>query len=230
MATLREIVYDISEKLNITSDDSKFSEEHIAFLVNAKRNMLLSQKMSNLKKTVPQEAIQGICLGLEVDEQCFEDINVLKSIVKVPATLDNTGRNQLIKAYPVNNNFTKNFNIIDYSRLPFVGAQKYNNKQIYVTVDPDSYLLVYNSDNRHLMLEELKIEGVFEDPESAWTLSCETVSGDFWDKQYPIDGSLLSILIDQVSQNLIIKYKIPEDEINNSEDNITIEDARRQRV
>ena len=44
--------------------------------------MLLSQKMTNLKKTVPQEAIQGICLALEVDEQCFEDINVLKSILK----------------------------------------------------------------------------------------------------------------------------------------------------
>lgn len=230
MATLREIIYDVHERLNAYSDDTRVSEEHIAFLVGGKRNMLLQQSMSRLSKTVPQEAIQTICLSVAIDELCFEDINTLKSTVPVPATLRNTGRNDLVKTYPVGSNFVKNFNVIDYSRLPFVGSEKYNSKQVFITVDPDSYLLIYNSESKHLMLETIKIEGVFEEPEAAYNLSCETTTVDFWDTQYPIDGGLLDPLKTQVLQDLLLKYKIPKDEINDGEDNIQIQDARRQRL
>lgn len=229
MSTLREIIYDIHERLNAYSDDTRVSEEHIAFLVGNKRNMLMEQAMSRLSKKIPQETIQAVCFTMEVDELCFQDVNTLKSSIAVPPTLQNTGRSDLVKAYPVGSNFVKNFNIIDYSRLPFVGAEQYNSKQIFITVDPDSYLLVYNSDNKHLMLEQIKIEGVFENPEEAYNISCESSDVDFWDVQYPIKAGLLDPLKTQVLQDLLLKYKISKDEINDGEDNAQMQNGRRQK-
>jgi len=218
MATLNNIIYDVLEKLNAYSDDTDFSEEHIAFLVNTKRSMLLQQLMSNTRRELPQEAIQTVCMSLEIDDDCFDEFKVLKSINKVPATISNTGRSNLIKAYPVSTRMFKKINIIDYSRLPFLQAEKYLHNQLFVTIDPDSYLIVFNIQEKHLMLEELKIEGIFEDPELANDLSCDSTDEDFWDMQYPIDGSLIDPLKNSIVQELLMKYQLPQDQINDGED------------
>ena len=230
MATLNELIYDVMDSLNVSSDDTRFTEEHVAFQINSARNLLQKQALSNPSKVMPQEALQVICLDLTQDELCFDDINTMKSTVKVPATLENTGRSNLVKAYPSGSHFVKNWNIIDYSRLPFVSAEKYNGNQIFITVDPKSNVIVYNSDSKHLLLEKIELEGLFENPEEAYNLSCDNDGTDFWETQYPIDSGLIKPLKDLVLQGLIPKYKLPEDEINDGEDNIQIEDARRQRL
>lgn len=219
MATKKEIIYDVLEHLNAYSDDIKFSEEHISFIIDNKRNMLLSQYLSNLKKEIPQEAIQSICLPLEIDKNCFEDIQVLKSKIKIPSTLENTGRNNIIQAY-TGSRFFKNLNIVDYSRLPFLASEKYNDNMLYLSIDPKSYLVVYNKKNNHLLLEQLEIEGIFENPEEAYELSCDSVNNncDFYDSQYPIKSDLIDIIVNETVKQLLIKYKLPTDNINNGED------------
>ena len=42
--TYREIIYMCLDALKITSDDAIFNEDHILFLVNKYRNLLLQQK------------------------------------------------------------------------------------------------------------------------------------------------------------------------------------------
>lgn len=225
--TLREIIYDVLEHLNAYSDDTKFSEEHIAFIVNNKRNMLLKQYMSNLRKEVPKEAIQSICIPLEIDNSCFDDMKVLKSTIKIPSTLENTGRSNIIKAYS-GNKFAKNINIIDYNRIPFVDAEKYNSKQLFIAVDTKSNLIVYNSSNNHLLLESIELDIVAENPEEAYALSCEASTNcDFYDAHYPIEAALIDALKMQVVNDLLLKYKIPQDEINDGENTIAIERNQR---
>lgn len=239
--TLRQIIYDVFEHLNAYSDDIKLSEEHIAFVVNNKRNMLLKQYMSNLKKEIPQEAIQTVCMPLELDPNCFEGLEVLKSTTKIPPTLDNTGRSNIIKAYG-GLRFTKNINIVDYSRIPFVGSEPYTSKQLYVSVDPRSYLIVFNTEGSHKVLEQLEIEGVFENPEEAYELRCdkpvsensfetlEDPNCDFYDQQYPIESALISPMVMQIVQELLLKYQIPIDHINNAESDAKFEDVRFRRT
>jgi len=218
--TLREIIYDVLETLNAYSDDITISEEQIAFIVNNKRNMLLKQYMSNLRKEIPFEAIQNICLPLAADESCFDDITVLKSTSKVPGTLDNTGRSSIIKAYG-GTRFQKNINVIDYSRIPFVASEPYTGKQLYVAIDPKSYLVVFNSDNGHLLLEQMEIEGVFENPEAAYAFDCESNDNcEFFDATYPIESALVDAIKMQVVQELLYKYKVPMDNTNNAEQDI----------
>jgi len=225
--TLREIIYDVLELLNVYSDDTKFSEEHIAFIVNNKRNMLLKQYMSNLRKEIPQEAIQSICLPLAIDENCFEDINVLKSISKIPATLDNTGRSSIIKAY-AGTRFQKNINIIDYSRIPFVGAEKYNDTQLFIAVDPRSYLVAYNPQGSHILMESIEIEGVYENPEEAYAFDCEATSTDceFFDTKYPIESALVDPLKMQIVQELLLKHQIPKDNVNDAEEQMQLPNVK----
>lgn len=219
MATLRELIYDVREKYNAYSDDQNLSDDHIAFLLLNGRNMLMQQQMSNLRKPVPLEVRQVICLNFAVDSQCFDEMDVLKSTVRIPPTLENTGRSNIIRVFAPGSRFTKNINVIDYNRMPFVGADKYAKKQLFVSVDQFSNLIAYNNDGQHIHLESLQVEGVFENPEEAHNLSCEKDDGvHFWDTQFPIDSGLLFALSQQVSQELLLKYKLPLDIHNDGED------------
>jgi hypothetical protein len=224
MVTLREIIYDVRELVNAYSDDSKLVDEHIAFMINNMRNTLLKQQMSNIRRVIPKEALQTISLSLEVDDNCFDDIKVLKSTIAIPATLDNTGRSDLHKIHPPSSRFAKNINTIDYSRLPFISAQPFNELQLFVSVDQYSNLVVYNSKDKHLMLENIQVEGLFTNPEEAYALSVNKQDGvDFMDTPYPINSSLISPLKSQVMQELIMKYKLPIDTSNDAEDGQTVQ-------
>jgi hypothetical protein len=219
MATGRELIYDIRELVNAYSDDSNLSDEHIFFMIKNTRNLLIKQQMSNLRKDVPREALQVISLPMDIDKQCFNEFDVIKSTIKIPATLDNTGRSDLHQAYVLGSRFIKNINIIDYNQLPFVGADKYAQAQLFLSVDHKNYLIGFNTEGRHLSLEEVEVEAVFQDPEEAYKLSCDyDPDVDFFDVEFPINGSLVSPLKNQVLQELLLKFKLPLDMQNNAED------------
>ena len=107
-------------------------------------------------------------------------------------------------------------------------AEKYNKTQLFIAVDPKSYLVAYNSNNEHLLLENLEIEGVYEDPEEAFALSCEDTSADcdFYDTEYPIESALVDPLKMQIVQELLLKYQIPLDNKNNAENDPQFTDVR----
>lgn len=230
MATLREIIYDIREVLNAYSDDSNISDEHLAFIVNNKRNLLLKQYMSDMRKEIPLEALQTICLSLDTDANCIENRITLKSNNKVPPTLENSGRSNITNIYGKNSRFLKFTSIIDYSRLPHVSEEQYNGSILYVSIDNKSYLNIYNTQDKHILLEEIEVEAPFENPEEAYKLSCEYDENvDFYDTQYPVESALVDIIKSEIIKDLLLKFKIPIDEINDGEDNINVEDTRKRR-
>lgn len=217
MATLNELIYDVRERLSVYSDDSNESDEHIAFLIKNFRNTLLQQYMSNLRNGVPINALQVICLELDVDKDCF-DFDVVKSKKKIPTTIAGTGRNDLHRIHSPGSRFIKNINTIDYGRLPFLHGGKYIGSQLYVSVDHFDYLIAYNTLNNHILLENLQVEGVFEDPELAHKMSCENNDIDFEETQFPIPEDLLIPLVTEVTNILRGKKGMPVDNQNNGED------------
>ena len=52
--TYREIVYACLDILKLTSDDSLYTEDHIIFLANKARTLLLKQRYSDIKKRIPE--------------------------------------------------------------------------------------------------------------------------------------------------------------------------------
>ena len=53
MNTLREMVYMVIDQLKNLSDDSYYTEEHIIYLLNKYRALLLKQRYSDVKRQVP---------------------------------------------------------------------------------------------------------------------------------------------------------------------------------
>ena len=250
--TLREIIYDVLEHLNAYSDDHKFSEEHIAFKIHTKRSLLLTQAMSKLNKEIPLEALQNVCMALEIDENCFQDLKVLKTVNKLPSTINNTGRGNIVHAF-AGSRFQKTINIVDYARLPYLIAEQYTDNMLYVATDPNNYLVVVNPKESHLLLEQLEVEAVFENAEEAYAYDCvnlayattynpdvETVLNeeeldpticDFWDAKYPLESQMVGPIVQMIVKELLIKLQIPIDEINNAEadSKLDINNDRRRR-
>ena len=216
--TLNEFIADIQEMFNAYTDDSMLSDEHLAFVFTNKRNAYLKNYISNIKTSLPLEAMQLICLKLEEDETCEDDFKFLKSTVKVPATLESTGRSNISQVF-LNSRVAKWINIVDYSRLPYLSGGRYNNNQIYVAIDPNSNLIVYSPSGNHEYLEEIKLNIIAENPEEAYELQCDKEDQcDFFDAKYPIESSMAAAIALEMKNELIMKYRMPIDPINNGND------------
>lgn len=231
--TLNEFIADIQEMFNAYTDDSMLSDEHLAFVFTNKRNAYLKNYISNIKISLPLEAMQLICLKLEEDDACEDDLKFLKSTVKIPATLESTGRSNISQVF-LNSRMAKWINIIDYSRIPYLSGGRYNEKQIYIAVDPNNYLIVYSPSGNHEYLEEIKLNIIAENPEEAYELQCDKDEQcDFFDAKYPIESSMAAIIATEMKNEFIMKYRMPVDSINNGSDesigNATQDDRRRKR-
>ena len=73
--TYRELVYMALDALKIHSDDSKFTEDHVIFLLNKYRAYALQQKYSKTLEGVNNSNYQVININL-----------ILKQIVKIIVT------------------------------------------------------------------------------------------------------------------------------------------------
>lgn len=222
--TQREIIYDIREKLKLNSDDIDITDEYLAHLVDVKRVYLLKQRFSKFTRNVPEEVKQVICIDLEVvetifGEPCFGDILVSKD--PIPGLIEVGGRSALV-AVRVKDILYPHINIISTERLPFVGYNKWLKKQIYVALDANGKLYFKSDNSQHLNLQEVKVVGIFSDPESADSLSCAEDSANnlncaFMDVEYPIEAYLVNDLVNLIVKELAPGVNIPNDNVNNAD-------------
>lgn len=219
MATLNEMIYDVLETFNSYSDDSTLSTEHISFLIKTKRASHVKRLLSQIKTNIPNELKQKICLELQEDDKCNDDLVILRSKKKLPPTIDSTGRSNISDVY-LNSRTSKWLNIVGYERLPYIHGGRMNEKQIYVMRDPDDYLIVISRSGSHFLLEELSLSIVAEDPEKAAEMSSckdEDVC-DFSEEQYPLPLDMADLILREIKNELTIKFKVPYDTDNNTND------------
>ena len=219
MASLTEMTYDILETFNAYSDDSSLSEEHIAFLIMTKRASYVKRLLSQMKSIIPSELKQKICLELEEDPVCNEDLVKLRSTKKIPPTIDATGRQNISDVY-LDSRTAKWLNIVGYERLPYLHAGRMNDKQIYVMRDPDDYLVVVSKHGGHFLLRKMSLSIVAENPEKAAEMSsCESEDlCNFWEDEYPLPLDIADLIIKEIKNELTIKFRIPYDTTNNTND------------
>lgn len=221
--TLKEIIYDIREKLKLNTDDIDISNEYLAHLIKVKRAFFIKQRFSKFTRNIPEEVKQIICIDLEpVDSingaPCFG--KVLSSLQQIPGMIEIGGRSSLvgIRAHDI---LYPNFNIIPVERLPYVGYNKWLKNQIYVALDADNKLYFNSANPQHIELNKIKVVGVFSNPEEADNLSC-TDSGneecDFMDKEYPIEGYVVSDVVNMIMKELAPSLELPNDNLNNSDE------------
>lgn len=220
--TLRKMIYDVKERVNAYSDDSNISDEHIAFLITQKRAKHTKYLISNLRKEISMDTFQTICFKMEAEDCNGEEGEgtVLKSNHPLPGIIETTGRSVLSQV-KLDSRFTKWLNIVDYQRFPFLKYGRFIGKQLYVCVDEEGYLLMYNTLDSHIFVEDLKVKLIASDPEQADKLSCddsEDSNCDFYDKKYPIDPFIIDTVLNEITEELTLKFRVPVDTLNNAED------------
>ena len=228
MATYRQMVYMCLDLLKEVHDDAYYTEEHVIFLLDRMRSLLLLRKHAAAKRLheeIADSNYQQICLNLEptdvLPDACGGD-GWLRSTKKVPSLLGigNT------KAYPVNMFVGDKVTFIAPERMPFVGYNKWLKNIIYVAIGPDDYLYVKSINPQFMYLNQMRLRGIFENSEEASELSCDGngVDGkecDSLDREFPLEEGLQMSCIEYVVQELSGARFAPQDKTNNAKDDLS---------
>lgn len=229
MSTFREIIYMILDEMKISTDDSYFTEDHIMYLINKYRVLILKQRYSDIKKQIPESNYQTICLDLievpAISGEPCEGGSYLRSKEKVPFLM----QIGVPKIYPVDY-YQGEITYVSRERMRYVGYNKYLKNIIYASIGPDNYLYFKSFNPQYLYLEKARMTGIFEDPQAASELQCPDENGDtvcdVLDKTFPIEDALIPPMIELVVKELLSAEYIKKDEENNAKDDLPDENRK----
>ena len=229
MSTFREIIYMILDEMKISTDDSYFTEDHIMYLINKYRVLILKQRYSDIKKQIPESNYQTICLDLievpAISGEPCEGGSYLRSKEKIPFLMK-IG-NPMV--YPVDY-YQGGITYVSRERMRYIGYNKYLQNIIYCSLGPDNYLYFKSDNPQYLYLEKVKLTGIFEDPQAASELQCPDENGDtvcdVLDKTFPIEDALIPPMIELVVKELLSAEYIKKDEENNAKDDLPDENRK----
>ena len=217
--TLRELVYDIKNIAygGVSSDDAKVNDRQIAYWVKQGRSMLLSQFM-NKKMRIPQAAIETLKYvqlePVDASEACEVDLGVfvLKSKNEIPRTIQRNERNSIFAVESLDGQ--RPFSETTDFRRKWNSYNKYTSSKNRWYVK-DNHLYV-SSD---LLIEAVKITGVFEDPEDIYRFNvCDGKSCHYdWDSPFPLSLSMAETITNLTLQSKLgVTLSMPSDETNNA--------------
>lgn len=224
MTTYREVVFMALDELKLISNDSTYTPEHLIFLADKMRALLLDRRYRDARKgEVSRSNYQEICLELvEVPAipgtTCYGEY--LRSTEKVPSLM-NIGIKHI---YPVDYFNSEHISYIPLERMPYVGYNKWLSNMIYVTKGPDDYLYLKSSNPQFLYLKKLKIDAVFQNSQEATKLSCGNSidsNCDILDLEFPLEDTLISVLTQLMVQELSGTRYLPTDKQNNASDDMS---------
>lgn len=215
--TYREIIYICLDQVKLSSEDSYFTEDHVKFLLSKVRAALLERKYSTIKREVSQTNYQTLCIPLEIktDGGMCGNTSYLKSKDVIP-TLLNIGTFDIYSEDFYNTSIT----LVSRERMKYVGHNKWLKNIIYASIGPDNYLYLKGSNPQHLYLKNLKMTGIFEEPDKV-SESCNTEDNkcqDPLDKEFPLEEALVGNVINAVVQLLLGASYRPEDSQNDDKD------------
>lgn len=218
--TYREIVNMINDELKQESDDSWFTLDHIRFLCNKYRcNILKKVYDGKLVSNIDPCAFQTLKLSFEISHpngNSFQwDSKLLKSIGIIPQILVSDS----ISVYVPDLYNSTHISVIPYERMKFTGASKWLRNIIYCSISPDSHLYVKSGNSQFMNLKELDMTAIFSDPEKVYSITDPDT--DIMDMEFPMEDYLVPQLVLLVVKELGEVQMRPEDNKNNSKDDLS---------
>lgn len=219
--TYKELVYMTLDALKIHSDDSKFTEDHVIFLLNKYRAFVLNQKYSKPYDSIGEANFQTKDIEMNA-ESGFGDI-IFISLSKIPNTLkisipdivieginDKTYITEESKDQATKILKNKEIIFVNNKRFKYVGNNRYLNNIIYATIKEDGYM--YHTKlfiNNVPIILNLKIRAIFEDP---------IITGDILENDFPLEASLVPNVLELVMKDLTNGLYKPSDNTNDAQD------------
>lgn len=218
--TKLEIIYDIKEKLKITTDDAYLTTEYISHLIDVKRSTLIKQSYSNMTKTIPSLLYQDLCLTLEVaplipGAPCYGTI--LRTVEELPAVINISGREDLYIVRPVDI-MAAAYNQVPIERFAFLGNNRFLGNQIYTALGTDRKIYFYSAQIDYKMIEKVSTKGVFESTSEAAKYSCDESCIDEYEAEYPLEGYMINEIVNLIVKELRQPLQLPKDELNDADD------------
>lgn len=210
--TWRELVYMVLDALKIHSDDSKFTEEHVVFLLTKYRAYAINQKYLKSMEGVNNSNFQVLTLNIDsiTNNYLCGNGNYAKSITEVPGIikvslpevkLEDFSNREIV--------FTNN------NRMKYVGYNRFLPSIIYCSIGSDKHLYLKGT-NTINDITSVKMEAVFEDPNIVDDLNGNKL--DILDRTFPTEAILIPSILELVIKDLTGGIYKPSDNTNDAQD------------
>jgi hypothetical protein len=224
--TATEIIYAIREKLKAYTDDTRYTDSYLYYLINLKRSVFIRREYNQLQKTIDIEVLQTICMELEeADEsvcpECYtgcEDCTIIRTVKKLPNVIELHNRNTITKIGSTGV-FSRPINFITIDRIPYVGEDKYEANAIFGALHSNGHLYFKSKSSTYRTLEYVDVTALFENPDDVAEFKCN--GNDCFDKEasrYPAESWMVDIIISEIVRELANLKQIPEDNTNDAKD------------
>lgn len=227
--TLLEIIFAIREKLKAYTDDTRYTDDYLYYLVNLKRNMLLRREYNLAQRSIDEETLSVICLEMEhVDaSECPEctisdRCEVFRTIKQLPNFVELHSRNTITRVAPIGIG-SKPISLVSSSRILYVGDEPYEKNIIYAFKHPNRHIYLKSQNGFYNTLEYITVTGLVENPLDLVNYSCDTNGTPCFDSEtvkYPVKAWMVDVIISMIVQELANLKQLPEDRLNDGKENI----------
>lgn len=211
--TKREIIYTIFEKLHVYSDDSKLSEELVASLIDTKRAMLLKQQYAKTHWHMPMEIKQEITVGVSLVDKVngYAPAGKILATSVLPNSIKIKGKEGPLLVRKMDNTEIS-ITVVPIERVPYLFENRYTQHLTYCAVDQDGKMYLISKDNKLRFLKNIKITDIFEEPDDI------SGSSEAWDVYYPMELSMIDMVVQMIVKDLAQSLAIPPDNKNDADD------------
>lgn len=222
---INKIIYDIRTAIRDTADDQKFSDRYLIHLYNLKRSKYLRNDANNLQKLIDNSILQKFCMDMEevsVNE-CGLDYDcgtIMRSKGIIPIPLELHLKSAITEVKPTVK-ITKPFNFVNKERAVWSQYSPFA-ESIYAFLDTDKYIYLISKSETVKLIDCITVTGIFEDPLELQNYKnccgCPDVTPCFDENEteYPLQAHHIDAIRNEIIQTLIGSLNIPEDKINNA--------------
>ncbi len=227
MISLNQMIFQVYEALQISTDDTSLDKRLIKDVINQERANWI-RKEHNKNRSIDDNIIQDLgCVELESvnrqSDRCCEvfiDCKILRSKHTIPNAIE-LNHEKIITRISAVDFMSIPIYFIDYDHAIYYGNGRYNKKALGAFIKNNYLYIVYNKGSYNKLLQYVNVQGVFEDPtEAAKYVNCETQQPCFdWDDRYPINAWMWQTLVKPAVLNEFrTKRTLYKDENNNGKD------------
>lgn len=210
--TYRELVYMALDALKIHSDDSKFTEDHVIFLLNKYRAYALQQKYSKTLEGVNNRNYQTLNVSMQGNMGDRPGIGYyLFSTKEIPGILNIS----LPKVEPGVFNSAE-IVFTSENRLRYIGYNRFLPNIVYSCIGNDDKLCLKGKEDIVKNLKSINLYAVFSNPLEAYEFNGETK--DILDREFPMEDTLVPSVLELVLKDLTNGIYKPSDNTNDAQD------------
>ena len=212
--TYRELVYMVLDVLKIHSDDAKFTEDHVIFLLTKYRAYALKQTYAKAGKNIAHENYQTLLMTLSETVLPNNTCGLGEYLIsneKIPSIIE-VGNP---KVYPVNY-FNGEISFVPKERMKYVGHNRFLPNIIYCSINTNDHMYFKSANPQFSMLEQAELYAVFEDPEDVY--KTEDDYNGILDKDFPLEYALIPSVAELVIKDLTNGLYKPSDNSNDAQD------------